>query len=195
MHADTLPGAAQDPGIEVVGGPYEEACMTGLMLDERHELWPDGEWIRYARRLTGIDGLMVYRHRSVGSWVLCKWIYGPREAAVPVVLELEAMPLPPDMPGSGRLSGDALLSRCAPVEEMVERMRRGIRDREARRREALRERGAARTTAARLMRRRGDDYGAHLMESGAVPVSAPGENRELHDEVVDTLRTMRKVGS
>ena len=93
--------------IEIVHDP--KMAMGGLTLSEDHELWPDGDWIRYARRLTGIKDLFVYRHRREETWVLCKWLWKPSESTTPTCLELATMNLAPDMAGSGRLVGSALL--------------------------------------------------------------------------------------
>ena len=176
--------------IEIVHDPKQ--AMGGLELGENHELWPDGEWIRYARRLTGIKDLFVYRHRREGTWVLCKWLWKPSESTTPTCLELATMTLPPDMPGSGRLVGDALKNRVKPAQEMVDEMRRAARDAAQDREYEREQKGYSRQNAARYMRTHGMEESAQALENGDVPWGSTGEQSEAMQETVSELVSMAR---
>lgn len=176
--------------IEIVYDP--KLAMGGLELGEDHELWPDGEWIRYARRLTGIKDLFVYRHRREGTWVLCKWLYKPGECTTPTCLELTSMTLPPDMPGSGRLVGQALLRRCKPAEEMVEEMRRDMRDAARAKAHEAEQKAYSRQNAARYMRTHGMTESAMALESGEVPWGSSGSGSALAETATELVNLAKK---
>lgn len=179
--------------IEITFDPKWEAACAGLAIGEEHEVCPDGEWIRYARRMTGIKDLFVYHHRKAKTWVLAKWIFCPSKTDSPVALELESMPLPPDMPGSGRLVGEALLMRCQPVEETVAAMRRKLRKASQHRKQMTEERAYSRRNAAKYLRGKGIDQMAHQIESGAVGWAAPSESETGYQETVSELIAMTKA--
>lgn len=179
--------------MEITFDPKWEAACAGLALGEDHERWPDGEWIHYARRLTGIEDLFVYYHRRAKSWVLAKWLFPPTSTDSPVALELEAMPLPPDMPESGRLVGDSLLARCRPVDETVDAMRRKLRQANEARMSTLDERAHSKRNAVKYMRRKGMDEAAARLERGQESWVAPGETNEQYRETVSELMAMTKA--
>ena len=176
--------------IEIIYDP--KLAVGGLEMGEDHELCADGEWIRYARRVTGIRDLFVYRHKREGTWVLCKWLYPPTSTDSPCALELATMALPPDMPGSGRLVGAALKRRCRPAEEMVEEMRRESRV-AAQQKEYERDQKAySRQNAVRYMRTHGMEEGAESLASGEMPWGSTGEHSEAMQETVSELMHLAK---
>jgi hypothetical protein len=179
--------------MEITFDPKWEAACAGLAIGEEHEVCPDGEWIRYARRLTGIKDLFVYHHKKAGSWVLAKWLFPPTSTDSPVALELEAMPLPPDMPGSGRLVGDSLISRCKPVDEMVDAMKARLRRASSHRKSMMDERIHSKKNAVKYMRRQGMDHGAHLLEEGMSSWAAPSECENQYNQTVNELMAMAKA--
>lgn len=179
--------------IEITYDPKMEATLAGLAIGEEHEVCPDGEWIRYARRLTGIKDLFVYHHKRTGNWILAKWIFPPATTDSPVALELEAMPLPPDMPESGRLVGPGLIARCKPVEETVAAMKERLRKAASHRRSMMDERSESKKSAVKYMRKNGMEHGAHMLDNGAVGWSAPSECREQYSETVSELISMAKA--
>ncbi len=179
--------------MEITFDPKWEAACAGLALGEDHERWPDGEWIHYARRLTGIEDLFVYYHRRAKSWVLAKWLFPPTSTDSPVALELEAMPLPPDMPESGRLVGDSLIARCKPVDEMVESMKARLKKAASPRASMKEERIHSKRNATKYMRSKGLDEAAYRLESGQVGWAAPGECEEQYRETVSELMAMTKA--
>jgi hypothetical protein len=181
--------------IEIIFDHKWEASGAGLVMNENHEVCPDGEWIRYARRLTGIKDLFVYHHKLEGTWVLCKWLYKPSETDSPVALELATMPLPPDMPGSGRLVGDALKYRLRPAEDMVEEMKRNARDAASHKETMRQERIGTKQQAVKYMKGHGMERGAQMLEDGACGWMAPSESRPEYQEMVTELVSMAKKGS
>ncbi len=179
--------------MEITFDPKWEAACAGLAIGEEHEVCPDGEWIRYARKLTGIHDLFVYHHRKADTWVLAKWIYPPSKTDTPVALELESMPMPPDMPASGRLVGEALIARCKPVEETVAAMRERLRKASLHRQQMLDDRKYSRRNAVKYMRSKGMDQAAHQVESGQVGWTAPSESEEQYRNTVSELISMAKA--
>lgn len=179
--------------MEITFDPKWEAACAGLAIGEEHEVCPDGEWIRYARKLTGIKDLFVYHHRKAGTWVLAKWIFCPSQTDSPVALELESMSLPPDMPASGRLVGEALLARCKPVEETVDAMREKLRKASMERKAVADDREYSKRNAVKYMRSKGMDQAAYQIENGMVGWSAPSEAEEQYKNTVSELVSLAKA--
>lgn len=179
--------------IEIVFDPKWEAACAGLAMSEDHEVCADGEWIQYARRLTGIKDLFVYHHKKANSWVLAKWLFHPSQTDSPVAMELEAMPFPPDLPQSGRLVGESLIARCKPVDEMVESIKRRLKDAGSHRRAMREERIDSKKSAVKYMRKHGMEQGAHALETGKCGWMAPSECSEQYSETVSELMSMTKA--
>lgn len=101
--------------LEIIKDPYVDAVAVHLQLDpSRHMIWPDGEWIRWARRVTGLRDLFIYQHKEAGTWVLACWIYSPKQATRPVCNELKVFDYPPDHLGEralGRWELEALTTK------------------------------------------------------------------------------------
>lgn len=104
---------------------------TRLLMDRRHELLEDGEWIQFARRTVGRDDLYVYRHREHGTYVLVQMLWWePRIAS-----EIQVLPGHPDR--GGGLPRRVLLAICKYEAELMEETRRDMmRIRDARKRSA-----------------------------------------------------------
>jgi hypothetical protein len=179
--------------IEIVFDPKWEAACAGLAMSEDHEVCADGEWILYARRLTGIKDLFVYHHKRANSWVLAKWLVHPSQTDSPVALELESMPAHPNDPTSGRLVGEALIARCKPVDEMVESMKERLKRANSHRRAMKDERIESKKGAVKYMRSRGMDEGARALEDGACGWMAPSECTKQYSETVSELMAMAKA--
>lgn len=187
-----------EPGLtcenmEITFDPKWEAACAGLAFNEDHQPWPDGEWIRYARKLTGIKDLFVYHHRRANSWVLAKWLFPPSQTDSPVALELEVMALPPDLPASGRLVGDALIARCKPVDETVAAIKRKMRSAAKHRRAVSAEREHSKREAVKYMKQRGMDLAAYKLENGLTAWAAPSECEGKYQETVSELMAMTKA--
>ena len=56
--------------IEILYDPKAEAIESGLLMDERHRVLPDGEFILWLRRISGHQDLFLYGHQESGAWVL-----------------------------------------------------------------------------------------------------------------------------
>lgn len=179
--------------MEITFDPKWEAACAGLAMGEDHERWPDGEWIIYARRLTGIKDLFVYYHRRAKTWVLAKWLFPPTSTDSPVALELESMPFPPDMPESGRLVGDSLIARCRPVDETVAALKEKLKKANSERLSSRDERIHSKRNAVNYMRKKGMDQAAGRLERGEEGWVAPGESNEQYRETVSELMAMTKA--
>ena len=112
--------------IEILYDPIEEAVGSGLLMDERHDVLPDGDWIQHIRRETGRDNLFVYHHKETEKFVLAGWVYTERDDGVNICVELDTMDLPPDK--GGWLPTEYVKARVRPVEEIVGRMKRRMKE-------------------------------------------------------------------
>lgn len=122
--------------IEVLHTPEGAAIEGGLAIDaDRHELQPDGEWVRWAKGITGRPKLFVYRHRETGAFMLCEWVLSPAETTHPTCVELFSMEGPPDQVSGGRPSETMLRARCRGAAHEYEQYQREAR--EARRAERV----------------------------------------------------------
>lgn len=60
--------------IEVGRSVEDVAAADGLFINPaRHAVLPDGDYIKGARRHTGLDCLFIYRHRETERFVLAGW--------------------------------------------------------------------------------------------------------------------------
>ena len=111
--------------IEITFDPRAHALGSGIELNENHEIMPDGEFILWARRFSGVQDLFQYRHKQTGNFVLAKWIYNPKEDGIGVIMELEAFDRPLDW---NPPSQEWVRQRLRSSEDIAEAVRRGIRD-------------------------------------------------------------------
>tara|TARA_Y100001973_G_C5176598_1_gene322345 strand:+ start:746 stop:1300 length:555 start_codon:yes stop_codon:yes gene_type:complete len=123
--------------MEITFDPREHAIGMGIMIGENHELLPDGEWVSWCKRISGIKDLFLYRHREVGSFVLAKWIYNPKKDGIGIAMELEVMSDHPDKYPHDLPSPHNMRNRLKPAGDMAEQMKKSIRDRAKAKRQAL----------------------------------------------------------
>ena len=170
--------------IEMIYDPIEVAVGTGLLMDERHEICPDGEWIRAVRRETGRDDLFVYRHQWTNNFVLAQWVYNDKDHGFRVCIELETMPKAPDR--GGWIDLKYIKRRCSPESAennsraMKNRMKNAAAAKEQARLDALEQR----TDAAKYQRRKGNDVIAASIESGPYTGASQSEGTEELTEML-----------
>ncbi len=174
--------------FEVVSSLQSAAVEFGLAMEaDRHRIMPDGDWIRWARKTFGKPDLFVYHHLEHDTFVLAEWLVRPTEAARPVCMELETMDEPPDR-RPGQLSREYLEMRFVTSGDMVERMRKSMREMQWLKRESKVRRGAARREAVRQLRKKGLEMEAMCIEKGRVAMDY--EEDEISDYVNGELRAM-----
>jgi hypothetical protein len=101
--------------IEIIHDPKALAIAEGLRLDPvLHEVLPEGEWLKAAKRATERSTLLVYRHRMTGQFVLADLIYEPD-----VIQELESWPAHPERLG---VHMEWVKMRCEPREKVYKRI-------------------------------------------------------------------------
>lgn len=150
--------------IEIGWDPVSHAMEHDLRIDEDHEILPDGEWIRWARRFTREPRLFLYRHRFHGTFVLCCWIFPPGKLSHPVAQELCTMPEHPDSSTVDRPGANQLwhLTRIDP--DLTAKLARMERERQAEKRSRLVDRvGRRRERAAHFAARGKTDLAAAVM--------------------------------
>lgn len=174
--------------IEILHDPRLARLANGLRMDERHEVLPDGEWIRAVRRHVGMDDLFVYHHRETGAFVLCQWLsHEPRFCQ-----ELETMPAPPDR--GGWIPMKILELRCKPASYHHDIIRRQILRSRSQRKAARRDSLEQRNEASRWLHRQGKDAAAAMLQQGDfVGEAEGGERLEAMKDMLNASATNRLI--
>lgn len=167
-----------------VWSKYDQAAVEELLLDERHGVQEDPEWLRGLKRATGNERLMVYVHQDHGTGVLGAWVYSPEEVQRPIVTELETFGLGGFSKGfvGGRWQGcvgnpedllpkQVLLARLQPVHEddyrrRAQRLEAAKREQQKMREDMKAERDS---TTSWMRKQRGLETAADQIDRGAVP--------------------------
>lgn len=182
--------------MEIVFDPRQEAVESHLFMDERHEILPDGEWIKAVQRLTGRDRLFVYRHKEIGSFVLAEWVYDDSDG-IRVCIELECMPQPPDLYQEGRPTMEDLRFRCRLADDMVKDMHEKIKKRRYQERLDQQDGIAEKADAVSRLKKLGLEDSARRVESGQdkfIPESMGGESfKELKDEITSMAKSSSRI--
>ena len=172
--------------IEIGFDPKWEAACAGLAMGPDHEIMPDGEWIRFARRVTRIPELFMYHHRRTGNFVLAKWLFKPD-----VCLELEAFPVAPDR--GGWMSADELIARCRPLDDTVRAMKDKMKHARSQRLSEKNDDALQRAEAAKMLRRSGNDQEAYKIENGMTPWVGARKGGKSYEMTCEMLRQMAKA--
>jgi hypothetical protein len=172
--------------IEIVFDPKWEAACAGLAMDQDHELMPDGDWIRFARRVTGIPDLFMYRHRRTEKFVLAKWLFKPD-----VCLELEVFDVAPDR--GGWMSAEQLKARCVPVHETQKAIADNMRKASSDRKSMMQDHSHEKAQAIKSMRRRGQDREAYMVENGYTPWVGESKGGESYRQTCEMLKNLAKA--
>ena len=172
--------------ITIIFDPKQAALAEGLRLDPaRHEVLPEGDWLKAAKRATGRSSLLVYRHRITGQFVLCDVIHKPD-----VIQELESWPLPPERIGVPMAWVEM---RCEPREEVYERIMRKMKEVRYRKAMVNAETNDELADTQRWLRREGyDDIARQMNIQPYVGKSEGGE--ELEQAREDLARMAKVVG-
>ena len=171
--------------IEIVFDPRQHAAEQSMVLGEDHELLPDGEWIQWARRFSGIDDLFVYRHKKTGNFVFSKWIYHPERDGIGIVMELEAFPHPPDWFPPTQ---EWVRNRLRPSQEISESIKRGIRDRARNQYNAKRDSIEEKHRVADWMKGQGNEESAHMIRQRRWSAEESPEFEEFKTDLNNTAK-------
>ncbi len=172
--------------FEVIFEPLDHIIAGGLLMDERHRVLPDGEFIHWLNKAMGRTDLFLYRHTETEMFVLAQWT--SREPRV--CIELDTWPVPPDWMQS-QIEGEEFWKyRLVGAHEMVDRLHRQVREDAYEKRAAKQETGMQRQGAAKYLKKRGMEIESHLMEIGATPMAGAREAK-LHGtgDVAEELKT------
>ena len=172
--------------IEITFDPKYEAACAGLAMYGEHEIMPDGDWIRFARRVTGIPELFVYFHRRTENFVLAKWLFKPD-----VCLELESFQVAPDR--GGWMSAEELKVRCKPVDDTVRAMKDKMRQASSERKTMMDDHAYEKRAAVKRLKNRGYDRTAHGIETGAQPWVGESMGGESYRKTCEMLKNIAKV--
>jgi hypothetical protein len=162
--------------ITITFDPREEALKDGLCLDSRyHEVLSEGDWLKAAKRHTGRDSLLVYRHRVTGQFVLCDIIHPPD-----VIQELESWPGPPERIGVPMAWVEM---RCEPREETYTRIIAKMKEKRYREAAVNAASNEERDSAMKWLKREGyDDTARALIGQPWVGEAEGGEQLERNKE-------------
>ena len=172
--------------FEVTYDPIADAVESGLLINDDHELLPDGEWIRFARRVTKHPELFIYRHKLTGNFVLAGWVYNPKEDGIGVATELHVMETPPDR--GGWMETDSLIRRCRPFHEQVLAVKARIKKASSIKKSLRHDDLLKKKDVSDHYRRMGDIEMASMIEAG--PYCAEGQGGEGFERLKDELTTM-----
>lgn len=171
--------------IEVTFDELTEHIENGLVMDARHEMLPDGEWIRAVRKACKRDDLYVYRHAWTGKFVLCQMLYWePR-----VCVELETMEVPPDR--GGWVDLEWLRIRCGNQNDYLDRIRDRLKKQKDLKRELKAESMGERDEALDYWGKKKPQLAAGLAMSPYVGEREGGESLE---RVKSELASMMRMG-
>ena len=146
--------------IEILFDPVADAADSNLRINENHEILPDGDWILWARKFTGVKDLFVYFHKISWKFVLAKWIYHPERDGIGIALELEALDYPPNwMPPSQ----EWLRGRVRPASVISDAVKKGIRDKALKKKREDRDQIEEKHKVADWMGRQGNDKSAAMI--------------------------------
>jgi hypothetical protein len=153
---------------------------------DRHEILPDGAWVKKVREIVRNENVFVYRHRvEKDTFVVCEWMDKPHTCT-----ELFIIDAPPDHSPTNMPSMPEIVHRCRPMTEMFsERHEKHV---EKRYEEAA---AGAETTQQRLeaaawLEKQGMDEAAYAHREGCQPYAAAGESLGLMEDTISQLNSM-----
>lgn len=171
----------RDVRVEIVRSEYDDAFESFTPMDGSFAVCGWFYWLEVLRRrVYRGDRLVVLRHSTTGRFVLSAWVYGPDEAEVPIVQELEGFDRGPHEIWPLLLTPAQMAVRLRRVEEVQEESRRlRMRMQEEKKREAE-EREYVRRRAARRLMKEGWKRDAEAMIRGSYPMEVPrGDEAEI----------------
>jgi hypothetical protein len=172
--------------ISIIYDPKAAAILEGLRLDPaRHEVLPEGEWLKAAKRATGRDTLLVYRHKTTGQFVLADLIFEPD-----VIQELETWPAPPERIG---VSMGWIKARCVSQGELSVRIMGKMKEAAYARRAAAAENEEELKDTQKWLRHQGMPHTAQMLQTQHYAGSAAGGER--YERTRGELSRMAKVVS
>ena len=161
---------------------YLHMFQDDLHMDENHRVMEDGEWIRWARRVTGIPELFVYRHAEHNTFVLAAW----RVKRLRIAVELTVLQGPPDR--GGWLGERVLQLTVMPHDEKMMRRRQQAEDARYERIEAARESNEEKHDAMKWARRTGKEESARNLAISRF--TGQREGGDTLEQTKDSLKDM-----
>lgn len=176
--------------IEIIRDPVEDILLSGLPLDERHEVLVPGEFVLWIRRIMGLEDLFVYHHRETGNFMLSQWML----QTPPVCTEVDCFDRPPDWMAN-EIEGEHFWKlRLKTCTESRDDIRKFLIDKRMEERAAKEESRESRNAAAKHYRRHGAEDAAHLLDIGATPhISRREAKLAKVDGMFDDLRPTERI--
>lgn len=158
----------------------------------RHELIPDGPWVRKVRELVHNDRIFVYRHRETHNFVVCEWldkpaIYGQGLATATELFHVDDAPdhSPTNMPPM-----PTVVHRCRPMAEMFQTQRDKVKTKTYEQAANEAESNQLRLEAARFLDSHGMEEAAVSHRQGCEPFVGEGQSAGMLEVVTEELNTL-----
>ena len=143
-----------------------------------HRILPDGDWIQHIRRETDREDLFLYHHAYTAQFVLATWIYPPWEVTMPICLELDTMPKPPDR--GGWIPTEVVKLRCRAIDPEQNMMEKQLRANNAAERAEKMQGYERKNEMVEYLKRKGKIEEASSLHASKVHYS---ENSEMRDSL------------
>lgn len=161
--------------MELTYDPVTDAVDSGLLMDWRHYVLPDGEFVRWIRKVSGHDDLFIYWHRVTGRFVLAQWLTrAPRSCTEIDTWDQHPDRIPREIEDIHywhlRLKTDRQVKRA-----MATKLAEARYEEKAARRESA----ESRAIVAKRLKSRGFDAAGELMAIGATPHIGEREAKNL----------------
>ena len=117
--------------IEITYDLKELDMETYLVMDRRHEILEDGDYIRWVRRIVERDDLYIYHHAVEGTFNLVQMLWWEPRCCSEIVQLLG----PPDR--GGWLPASIIKARCKYGNDLIEEFQRDVRKQKQNRNEKL----------------------------------------------------------
>lgn len=164
--------------IQIIKDEYEIARNEFLTLDERHQILPDPEWLLWLKRRIGRSDLFLYRHKETGRFVICAWLFGPKEVQVPVAQELEGFEDPTDGWPSDLMGPEVLAARLDPLHAVAAERAENRRRKAELEQQDKNNQYDFKRSHVRTLERRGFKETAAKVQRGEIPVSPVTDDRK-----------------
>jgi len=171
--------------IEIMFDPVCHAAESHLCLNENHEILPDGEFIHWAKRFSGIDDIFQYRHKVTGNFVLAKWIYHPEKDGIGIAMELEAFEQPLDWRPPTQ---EWVRNRIKPSQDIARAIKQGIRDRAKAKYQADRDQIEEKHRVADWMKSQGNEESAHMIRQRKWSANDDPEFGEFRKDLLNSAK-------
>lgn len=161
--------------------PKEREILGGVpIMPHKHEILPDGAWIKYMRKYCGRPKLFCFRLRGGHRVSVAEWIVEPRRGVggIGVCTEIESMECPPDWWPHDLPTPERMRQVSRPGLEVVKELEQVLKAQQDKRLNDLRANSEGRYALAKHHMRHGNDQVAAGLLMGETPYVSEEEGGE-----------------